>query len=186
MEYFQVPKHQARNGSIIWNRVSKAWKDIRPISSFVKPQNWDELMSTSWWWCPLAPTIGPGRFSKARAAVRVYRNAWTQGRLMNFNEAATAFGLLSSEEGAWDSMIRNLRNTWGELLHPKRVPIKGEWIGNFPDNSVTQSTLVYMTCSNFEPRAGLGYHNVPLTVQIYKVMSHSASLEPIGEEMRRT
>lgn len=105
LEFFLVPQHQARSGSIVWNRVTAAWKSLRPISSYKRPQNWEELMNSSWWWCPAAPIIEPG-FSRTRAAalhrarLRRYRDAWVQGRLMNAAEASVAFGRQDQEWGA--------------------------------------------------------------------------------------
>lgn len=79
LEFFFIPKHQTRMGSIVWNRVVPAWKSLLPAISFVPPTCWEDLMSLSWWWNPAAPMIGPG-FSRLRAAalhktgIRQYRD----------------------------------------------------------------------------------------------------------------
>lgn len=60
LDFFSVPGHQARNGSITWNRVASVWKTMLHVTSFVKPRSWKELMNTSWWWCPMAHPLDLG------------------------------------------------------------------------------------------------------------------------------
>jgi hypothetical protein len=67
LEYFTRQGHQTRRGSIVWSRISAAWKSLLSEVEYVRPKNRDELASYSFWHCPLAPTIGP-IFSKTRAA----------------------------------------------------------------------------------------------------------------------
>ena len=50
LEYFLIPKHQAKGGSIVWNRVTTAWKTLLPHIVFVRPKCRDELLTCSWWW----------------------------------------------------------------------------------------------------------------------------------------
>lgn len=162
LDYFPIQKHQARNGSIVWNRVAAAWKTLLPSIKTVTPRNWEELMSTSWWCYPLVPMIGPG-FSRAMAAtlhiagLRTYRDAWYRGRLMTAEEAKTAFGLWpDSEFGAWSSAIQRLKATWGKLLQPRRIPISGEWIAIYEDNLAQIAVFVCFASKDFEPTPGPG------------------------------
>lgn len=67
LEFFPLSRHQARTGSIVWNRVYPAWKCILHAVTPIPPKSWDELMNSSWWWSPSVPYIGAG-FSKVQAA----------------------------------------------------------------------------------------------------------------------
>jgi len=50
LEYFTVPKAQAKQGSKVWSRVGKAWKslckEIRPVT----PKLVEEIRSEPFWW----------------------------------------------------------------------------------------------------------------------------------------
>jgi hypothetical protein len=67
MEYFTIPGHHSKHGSLVWNRVVSTWKLMLPSVLFVSPTCLDELLGCSLWYCQTAPLIGPG-FSKSRAA----------------------------------------------------------------------------------------------------------------------
>ena len=92
LEFCFIPKHQARTGSIVWNRVIPSWKSVLHGLQPVLPASLNDLLSMSWWWNPFLPQIGPG-FSKLRAAklhqmgLCRYRDVWHRGHLMTFAEA---------------------------------------------------------------------------------------------------
>lgn len=106
LEYFTLSKHQCRRGSIVWNRINVAWKNIRGEVSFIRPNNLEELLSCSLWFCPSYSILGPG-FSKQRATflhkqgMRYYRDVWSQTRFLDPMELHEKFGLLHEEFGAW-------------------------------------------------------------------------------------
>ena len=121
IEFFTIPKHQAKQWSIVWNQVIFAWKLLPPFISYVCPTNREELLSCSWWWCPGALVIGLG-FSNTRATtlhkagLQRYRDAWVQGRFMTTTAAKVAFGLLDRETCAWDGDLRHLKQIRQDLL----------------------------------------------------------------------
>lgn len=59
LEYFPLTKHQCQRGSIVWNKVTSAWKRILPEINHIRPNNMDEFLSCSIWHFPLLPLIGP-------------------------------------------------------------------------------------------------------------------------------
>jgi hypothetical protein len=105
LDYFTISQHQAKQGSIVWNKVISVWKNLLPELKFVPPTCLEDLLSCSVWHCPAAPLIGPG-FSKARAAalhkagLQRYRDILVDSRLLEPDEVQGCFGLLQAEMGA--------------------------------------------------------------------------------------
>ena len=102
LEYFTISKHQRKKGSIVWNQVALAWKTILPFVSVRRPNNWEELMSCSFWWLQSNLVMDLG-FSAARAAalhkkgLKRYRDIWSNGRFMTPTKIQDKYGLLPVE-----------------------------------------------------------------------------------------
>lgn len=160
LEFFTLPKNQSRRGSMVWNRVTTAWKRLKSETSYVEPCNLEELLSCSLWFCPNAPIIGPG-FSKQRAMVlhqrgmRQYRDIWRHTRFINVVEAQTQFGLLPHEAGAWLALTQALCTKWHDLLRTQSPKVKsGEWIGIFNEVEALVPMIVCQATERFQPCLG--------------------------------
>jgi hypothetical protein len=192
LEYFTKQGHQARRGSIVWNRISTAWKIMINEVEFVRPNNREELASCSFWHCPLAPTIGPG-FSKIRA-MGLHRNGLRQykdvldmnsGIFITAVEAQLRFGLLPQEHIVWAGLVNSLERTWRDLLAPSSPIISsGEWIGVFPDRISPHPSLICQTSEAYQPRGGYYRSQIPLSQPTYIVRDPSPYLVEIEWEMR--
>ena len=94
-----ISQHQARQGLIVWNRVTFAWKRLLPKLKFVPPTCLEDLLSCSMWHCLVAPLIGP-KFSKDRIAalykaeLQRYHDTLIDSRLLESDEVQGRFGLL--------------------------------------------------------------------------------------------
>jgi hypothetical protein len=67
LEYFTLPRFQAKRGSKVWNRIGTSWKALVKDIQGVKPRIFEEVMNESFWWSEFAEIMGPG-FAKSRAA----------------------------------------------------------------------------------------------------------------------
>lgn len=140
MEFFTLPKAQAKQGSKAWSRVGRAWKIFYPDVRAILPVNKDKLQGESFWWSTFLPLMGAG-FSKARAAqlhrqgLRCIRNALAGQRFLSLVEAQQKFDLAETDRGAWDAATRDLLRMWGTLLsEPDPPPKSHEWVGWYADD----------------------------------------------------
>jgi hypothetical protein len=99
LEYFTMPNHQSKHGSVVWNRVVVAWKRLLPDLQFTPPTCLDEFLYCNLSHCPTAPLIGPG-FSRNKAAalhqagMRSYRDIWEEGNFLFLAKIQRRYGLL--------------------------------------------------------------------------------------------
>lgn len=121
LEFYTLEKNQSHKGSIIWNKVTIAWKTMRMETSYIRPSNLDELLSCSIWFYPCHPIVGPC-FSKALATVlyrkgmRYYRDLWRHTRFLELIEAQNELGLLAEDMGAWIAMTQAMWRQWSDIL----------------------------------------------------------------------
>jgi hypothetical protein len=121
LEYFTLPKFQAKKGSKAWNIVGTSWRALVKDVSRVRPSSFEEVMGESMWWSEFAPLVGPG-FSKAhatqlhKAGLKRVANAWHDGTFLSTTMTQERFGLKPTEFGAWEAMVSLLARTWAGLL----------------------------------------------------------------------
>jgi hypothetical protein len=192
LEYFTIPWHQSKHGSLPWNRVVLAWKSLISDVQFIPPTCLEELMCCSLWYYPTAPLIGPA-FSKTRAAalhhagMRLYRDIWENGNFLPPVEIQRRFGLLPGETSAWQATMRLIRRTWRELLRrnpPLTTP--GEWYGFYASVADSTPFSVVKMCTKFAPRriADVVTIEVPVDVPTYTVQYPSSILQESTYEQR--
>jgi hypothetical protein len=137
LEYFMLPKFQAKRESKAWNRIGTSWRSLVKEVQWVKPKIFEEVMNESFWWSEFAVLIGPG-FSKSRAAqlhragLKRIQDAWEDGSLISVDRAKEKFGLKAGEDRAWLVATDLLTQTWvGMLRGINPVAGRQEWLGIF-------------------------------------------------------
>lgn len=99
---------------------------------------------------------------------------------MNAKEVQAKFGLLIEEFGAWETVIRQAKLTWRQLIISQRNAIKGEWLAIFEDDLTEWPNLVCRSSDDYCPKPGPGSHSVPMKITAYSVRVQSASLVEIS------
>lgn len=192
LEFFTLKTHQCKRGSLVWNRVTSAWKSIRPEITYIRPSNLEELLSSSLWFCPSYSIIGLC-FSKSRATIlhkkgmRYYRDVWTHTRFMTCSELQDRYGLLPGEFGAWSTTAQALMRQWADILRGQTPRMtSGEWFGVFSNVNDLAPMVVCLACDSFQPCTGYYTVEIPWKTAMY-VPSHntSAYLLSIPEEKRK-
>ena len=188
LEYFTLSKHQRKKGSLVWNQVAAAWRNMLPFVSTNTPSNWEKLMNCSFWWPLACPTLDAG-FSMVRAAylhkrgLKYYRDIWRGGRFLTPPEAQEKFGLLPPEFSAWSTVVTHLDRMWGNLIRfsPRKLTC-GEWMAIFDDVGDLVPTVVCRAKEGFQPVVGTYTVKIPHKVQLFKIKWMSRTLEEIPSD----
>ena len=157
-----------------------------PSVSTSSPSNWEELMSSCFWWLPNCPALDVG-FSLARAAtlykqgMKYYRDIWCGGRFLTSPEVQEKYGLLPTEASAWPEVITRLYNMWGNLIRssPRKINC-GEWLAVY---GVAGDPIPIVVCraeEGFQPAVGTSMVKIPHKIQLFKVKWLSKTLEEIS------
>ena len=135
MDYFHCPKHQSRKGSIVWTRVTLAWKTIHRELSHLVPRGFEEVLSESFWLSEALSIIGLG-FSKSCASalhkrgLKYIQDVWSNQHFISFQTILAKFDLYRTELGAWATTTRNLIQQWPCLRNDiSTTVVDKEWLG---------------------------------------------------------
>lgn len=194
MEFFVLPGHQAKQGSRIWNRVSTAWAKPLPDVSFIEPQCFEELLSSSFWWNPYAPAIEP-EFSRDRAGqlhrmgLRFVRDAWhdREVRFLRPDEVACRHGLRPDEFGAFLSVLALIASRWpGLIAGPPPLAKLYDWIGWYQNDwDSVPSAVVEVTDGLQIPISAVPTTAwIPLTAPCFRVNSQARTLVRLTNDTR--
>ena len=150
--------------------------------SFRRPSNWDELLSSSFWWLQANSALNMG-LSVGRAAslhrkgLRRYRDIWCNGRFMNPLEVQGKFGLLTAELQIWAGVVIRLYHTWADLLKASSKKIEcGEWVAVFGDLDCAP-LAVCKTKEGFQPSTGFSVVKIPSKTQLFTIKLASKLLD---------
>jgi hypothetical protein len=117
-----VTTHRASSGSKQWNRVAKAWKELGSAIRVNPPSNYDEWISSSFWWNGNSYCAGP-KFSRERmvelhhTGIQHIREVWKENSLqfISANEVRVRFSLRLVEHSSCDRVCKRHEGVGGRL-----------------------------------------------------------------------
>lgn len=160
MDWFQMHDHKCKNGSHVWNRISKAWKILVKFTYVRGPDNFEEWLSLNFWWGVGQNTLGPG-FSKTRgtqlykAGLKRNVDVWdfNTNSIKSLDVVHRAFGVRHTESQAWKSLRQRLTGIGGRWINQSHNrPLPDAWYGVFVNHQDSTPGYVLQGSSIFSLR----------------------------------
>jgi hypothetical protein len=137
LNWFHLKGSRPPSGSHVWQRTTAAWKQMAQSITLRAPVDYDEWLSTCFWWNHAVEIVGP-TFSNycaatfSRTGLCYIRDVWVvaEHRCMTSQEAMAHFGLKAAEVGAWTRLSQALTGAGLRLqLHTWNNPQDSVWLG---------------------------------------------------------